>query len=376
MANKKFTTIIGEIEQSIITKNAQVLSRIEEYREAVPVAERMAEEAEEALDEVESAFLAGDDTVTADEYAVAKAASERAAMLAKGSANRVSRAERQVKNTDKQVAEAFVEAVEIAYPGIPVVATFGDGFDKPRENERPLFVVHQREPSLTNPGGYKSAPIVVRYFRTPLLKPVDRRAIEEAARRISTHVDASAPHTSPDDTQDDVRITVRGITSKVPVLASVSSERLRPFANGVAADICRPTLRSDESIVTTRENILFCGALKVKVAAEIESESVDEQGNRTVTLLLTMMYQVLRETQAKVPVVVEEVIDGLNGQFVGNVGRVSSVVKADDKSVPERDVRALTRARSHSALPTDTASIGYEIASARVYRLTCVSRAE
>lgn len=132
----------------------------EEYEEFKEKSERLADEAHEArakLEWMEGRFKVGDDTVTVEEYATAKARHERAELLAalgevndrtgeNASERRIKRAEQALPAKESKVVRAVAEALREPLRGITVYATFGE-VPAPEESDLPVAVVSQSKPT-------------------------------------------------------------------------------------------------------------------------------------------------------------------------------------------------------------------------------------
>ncbi|MEU2967511.1 hypothetical protein ABZ687_21405 [Streptomyces ardesiacus] len=132
----------------------------EEYEEFKEKSERLADEAHEArakLEWMEGRFKVGDDTVTVEEYATAKAHHERAELLAalgevndrtgeNASERRIKRAEQALPAKESKVARAVAEALREPLRGITIYTTFGD-VPAPEESDLPVAVVSQSKPT-------------------------------------------------------------------------------------------------------------------------------------------------------------------------------------------------------------------------------------
>ncbi|MEU8290375.1 hypothetical protein [Streptomyces pseudogriseolus] len=138
-------------------KATQAREAFEEFKEK---SERLADEAHEArakLTWMEGRFKVGDDTVTPEEYALAKARHERAELLAalgevndrtgeNASDRRIRRAKEALPAMESKVARAVAEVLREPLRGITVYATFGD-VPAPEESDLPVAVVSQSKPT-------------------------------------------------------------------------------------------------------------------------------------------------------------------------------------------------------------------------------------
>jgi hypothetical protein len=152
-----YADLIAEADADAADKAAQAREEFEEFKEK---SERLADEAHEAqakLKWMEGRFRAGDDTITAEEYALAKARHERAELLAalgevndrtgeNASERRIKAAERALPAMESKVARAVAEALREPLRGITIYATFGE-VPVPEESDLPVAVVSQSKPT-------------------------------------------------------------------------------------------------------------------------------------------------------------------------------------------------------------------------------------
>ncbi|MDQ0793725.1 hypothetical protein [Streptomyces sp. B1I3] len=161
MATKtKLTTYadqIAEADAIAADKAAQAREAFEEFKEK---SERLADEAHEArakLTWMQGRFRVGDETVSVEEYAIAKARHERAELLAalgelndrtgeNSSDRRIKAAERALPAMESKLARVVAEALRAPLRGITIYATFGD-VPAPEESDLPVAVVSQSKPT-------------------------------------------------------------------------------------------------------------------------------------------------------------------------------------------------------------------------------------
>ncbi|MET9748947.1 hypothetical protein ABZZ92_25010 [Streptomyces ardesiacus] len=161
MATKtKPTTYADQIAAADIVaaeKAAQAREAFEEFKEK---SERLADEAHEAgakLKWMEGRFKAGDETVSVEEYALAKARHERAELLAalgevsnhtgeNASERRIKAAKRALPAMESKLARVVAEALRAPLRGVTVHATFGE-VPAPEESDLPVAVVAQSKPT-------------------------------------------------------------------------------------------------------------------------------------------------------------------------------------------------------------------------------------
>ncbi|WP_030833353.1 hypothetical protein [Streptomyces hygroscopicus] len=152
-----YADLIAEADIAAAEKADRAREEFEEFKEK---SERFADEAHEArakLEWMEGRFKVGDETVTVEEYATAKARHERVELLpALGEVNdrtgenaserRIKRAEQALPAKESKVARAVAEALREPLRGITVYATFGE-VPTPEESDLPVAVVSQRKPT-------------------------------------------------------------------------------------------------------------------------------------------------------------------------------------------------------------------------------------
>lgn len=152
-----YADLIAEADAVAAEKADRAREEFEEFKEK---SERLADEAQEAqakLKWMEGRFKAGDDTITVEEYALAKARHERAELLAalgevndrtgeNASERRIKAAERALPAMESKVARAVAEALREPLRGITVYTTFGE-VPAPEESDLPVAVVSQSRPT-------------------------------------------------------------------------------------------------------------------------------------------------------------------------------------------------------------------------------------
>ena len=210
---KSFADAIAAAERDAALKASKAQAELSELRDDI---ERWNDEYHEAAARVSAMrgrFARGVETASAQEFAEALAAEERAKLLANkhvdnrdpdGEDPRIQRAERALPPSDKKVARAVASALLEAntFPAAQVFSTFADVRALvPTEADAPVLIVSQSESSWDGtytdrqykrrdivPGVTYSATVTVTLYRRPEHRDIVPERIIRALRRVGGEV--------------------------------------------------------------------------------------------------------------------------------------------------------------------------------------------
>ncbi|MEU3896223.1 hypothetical protein [Streptomyces sp. NPDC045251] len=178
-APKTFASLVAE-EEAEVAKTAPALA--EEAAEAKALISTREEEHEDAQDRLSGilgSFKRGNDTHTAADLAEARAAVERAALLAEGQKVKADRLAKATPNIDKSLSTLAAEAVAKVVPyAAEVIPSFLHPAEAPENLAAGPVVVITQDGKATEKGGIYAAGITIRSFRLPHFQQIDKRDVE------------------------------------------------------------------------------------------------------------------------------------------------------------------------------------------------------
>lgn len=307
----------------------------------LPEAAESIDTAELKVADIEASWASGDDTPTANDYAVATAEVTKAQALAKAAESALAKATRATPSTDTALAQALVPVVESALPGVPVVATFVNIEEAPELAETPVAVIVQSG-AVENNDGVLSGKVGVLYFRTEVQRELSRKALQSAAEdlglRCTAHV--GAPQSKGNGVLlDRATLPVAHAVPTMPTIRKVKTSNLTrlltDLTSGLAATGSRGgPVRFDAANKSYRSDTLTVEA----VSAHIDSERVDER-LRTLGVKLIAGYSshtnktkrtsnaldaMLGIGKGGVSDGIERVVSDFEGRFLPGLGRVTA----------------------------------------------------
>ncbi|MFD6818969.1 hypothetical protein ACFWC5_01215 [Streptomyces sp. NPDC060085] len=179
-ASKPFAYLIADEEAEVMRTAPALAQAAAEAKALISAREEEHEDAQNHLSDVIGSFKRGNDTYSATDLAEARAAVERAALLAEGQKVNTNRLAKEVPNVDKSLSILVAEAMAKVIPyAAEVIASFLRPAATPENlSTGPVIVITQDAPAKER-GGQLGAGLTIRSFRLPHFQQIDKRDLEE-----------------------------------------------------------------------------------------------------------------------------------------------------------------------------------------------------
>ncbi|MET7828523.1 hypothetical protein ABZT23_28075 [Streptomyces sp. NPDC005386] len=179
-APKTFAFFIADEEAEVMKTAPALAEEATEAKALISAREEEHEDAQDHLSGILGSFKRGNDTYSAADLAEARAAVERAALLAEGQKAKANRLAKDAPNVDKSLSTLAAEAVAKV---VPYAAEVIPSFLRPTETPENLatgpIVVITQDGKAKERGGQLGAGLTIRSFRLPHFQQIDKRDLEE-----------------------------------------------------------------------------------------------------------------------------------------------------------------------------------------------------
>jgi hypothetical protein len=301
------------------------------------------EQAEEKLNSIRAGFTRADDTVSAEEYSTALAATDRAGQLIDGGKRVLKNLKSKPVHSDGHVAERVAEAVRAVLPGdVEVHHTFADVRGEDTDNA--YAIVRQLSPTKFT-GGREVAEVVVTVRRNPRFAALLTR--EKLATAITgrgwTIPGAYKPGDKTYESHavgiDEVRIQEVAVFSAVPILKSDPAEIA--VKNAVSGLVVDTASRIDVG-VPINLSVIQGGVRALQFTVKTKSvrhQSRVIKGERTTEVVAEISMQSHTPSMPVGPIrqALGEAAKSLPGQFLTGVGVVAegtAIQYVTDPAIP------------------------------------------
>ncbi|MFF3056511.1 hypothetical protein [Streptomyces sp. NPDC057909] len=291
------------------------------------------EQAEEKLNSIRASFTRADDTVSAEEYSTALAATDRAGQLIDGGKRVLKNLESKPVHSHGHVAERIAEAVRAILPSdVEVFSTFADV--KAEKTDNAYAIVRQLSPTEFA-SGREAAEVVVRVHRNPrfaamLTAEKLARAVEGRGWFVSgAHKPGDRMYETHAVGIDEVRIQEVHVFSAIPILKSDPTEAAaKQAASSLVTDAAS---RVDVGVPVSFQPIPGGGVRAPQFSIRVKRVRLNSKtvkGERQTEVIAEVAFQTntLSMSVGSIREALRDAAQALSGRFVGNLGVVAEGV--------------------------------------------------
>ncbi|MBB3044897.1 hypothetical protein [Nocardioides soli] len=326
MSNKRFETIIREAEEAQRPKIEQDQQDYATAAGILPSVIREYDETRLLAPTIRGYWAAMLDTYTADDYARAQASELRAKERARGALGRFKTAERKRRGLRTNLAEVAARVIGRAMPGVPVLSTFATIPTKPREADLPVAVVTQTKLPELSPEGVEYGEVNVTYYFSKIhVGLASKRMIEQAAEELGLSVTCVDERRSVGGNSDSARLEVTAHPD-LPYYDVVLDAHSKRLGHAIAEDIAAADVVNGQVYGDLRSGLLRSSLMTVLPDELLTSETVDDDGKRTVTIEASILLDTLRHPDpGSIRNTASDVTARLVGAVIPDLGRVECV---------------------------------------------------